>query len=297
MCKFTVCIPSYNRAHTIQRPLDSLVKQTFKDFEVVVVDDGSIDNTEEVVRLYESILNLHYIKQPNGGKHTALNKGIKCAKGELFIILDSDDQFVPTCLEEMVKIWDRYNDKEYYCGIMGKSMTNGKMIGRAFPNNLLFMSYIEYHFGKYAGWFLDCCECLRTDILKQYSWPENLNTKFIPENYVMDQIGLRYKLILTNEIFKNNVYEYDGITQNEENYIKKNIYGYLFNAISKIEIILPNAKKEELRPNAYKYMWYNYWKLVQLDYEKKGPRIKKISMLGYVMCLRFYIGYTIKRIL
>lgn len=297
MCKFTVCIPSYNRAHTIQKPLDSLVKQTFKDFEVVVIDDGSSDNTEEVVHQYESLLNLRYIKKVNGGKHTALNRGVACAKGELFVILDSDDQFVPTCLGKMAKLWDRCKDKDSFCGVMGKSMTNGKMIGRPFPEGLHSLSYVEYHYGNYAGWFLDCCECLRTDILKKYSWPENLETKFVPENYVMDQIGLKYKLLLTNEIFKNAVYEDDGITNNADDYVKKNICGYLFNAISKIEIILLKAKKAELKPTAGKYMWCYYWQLVKMDAEQKGPRIKHISLLGYAMWFRYNLVQIVKSIL
>lgn len=286
MCKFSICIPSYNRAHTIQKPLDSLVRQSFKDFEVLVIDDGSKDNTEEVVSHYKSILNLRYIKKENGGKHTALNKGIKCANGELFIILDSDDWLVDTCLEKMAQIWQRCQNKETYCGLMGKSMSNGRMIGCPFPETIKELSYVEYHYGKYAGMFLDCCESIRTDILKNYSWPENLDTKFIPENYVMDQIGLKFKLILTNEILMEKVYENDGITNNLHEFIKKNISGYLFNTISKIDIILPNAHKTEVNSFALRNLWYSYWQLVDIDIEKKGPRIKSISMIGYLMLIR-----------
>jgi glycosyltransferase involved in cell wall biosynthesis len=70
---FSICIPTYNRAHTISRTLDSLVRQSYKDFEALVIDDGSKDNTEEVVEKYIGILSIKYIKKNNGGKHTALN--------------------------------------------------------------------------------------------------------------------------------------------------------------------------------------------------------------------------------
>lgn len=296
MYKFTVCIPSYNRAHTIQKTLDSLVNQTLKDFEVLVVDDGSSDNTKDVVRPYELLLNLHYIYKTNGGKHTALNKGIENATGELFIILDSDDKLTSNCLENMYEKWKELENKEPYCGVMGKSIVNNKMLGSPFPTNLNTISYVEYHYGKYAGLFIDCCECLRTDILKQYSWPENLDTKFVPENFVMDQIGLKYKLLLTNDIYKEIVYENDGITNNKAEYTKSNICGYLFNAISKIELILPYAKETELTPHAGKYMWYYYWQLVQLDINKKGPRIRNVSLFGYVMLIRYKTSQIVKRI-
>ena len=70
---FSICIPSYNREHFISRALDSLVAQTFKDFEVIVVDDGSTDNTKDVAQFYQDKLDLKYIKKENGGKHSALN--------------------------------------------------------------------------------------------------------------------------------------------------------------------------------------------------------------------------------
>ena len=96
---FSICIPSYNRAYTLNRCLDSLISQTYKNFEVLFIDDGSTDNTEKIVNEYCNKLNIRYFKKTNGGKHTALNFGIKNAcNTELFMILDSDDWLKPEAL-------------------------------------------------------------------------------------------------------------------------------------------------------------------------------------------------------
>ena len=92
---FSICIPAYNRARTILRTLESVKKQSFDDYEVLIVDDGSTDDTKETVGSYlkENSLEdkfLYFFKE-NGGKHSALNLGIEKARGVFFMILDSDD--------------------------------------------------------------------------------------------------------------------------------------------------------------------------------------------------------------
>lgn len=290
--KFSVVIPSYNRAYTIRRPLDSLVRQSFKDFEVLVIDDGSVDDTEKVVRPYIGLLNLKYIKKENGGKHTALNKGISEAKGELFIILDSDDEFYDDTLEKMNGIWNSVADKSNICGIMCRCSENGKLIGAPFPEGMKQISYVEFHFGKNGGIYKDCCECVRMDLMKQYHWPENLPTRFVPENYVFDQIGLRYKLLCFNDIREKKVYyASDGITLNNDEFTKKNFAGYLFNIVSKVDDIVPYTKEISLRTKIG--IWEEYWNLIDKDVNNYGIRSKHITILGYLA----YLKRGIKRII
>ena len=290
--KFSVVIPSYNRAHTIKRPLDSLERQTFKDFEVLVVDDGSVDDTENVVKPYIDLLNLKYIKKENGGKHTALNRGISEAKGELFIILDSDDEFYDDTLEKMNDAWDSVADKSNICGIMCRCSENGKLIGAPFPEGMRQISYVAFHFGKYAGLFKDCCECVRMDLMKQYRWPENLPTRFVPENYVFDQIGLKYKLLCFNDIIAKKVYyASDGITLNNDEYVKKNFAGYLFNMVSKVDDIVPNTKEISLRAKIG--IWESYWNFIDKDVNCYGIRSKHITILGRLA----YLKRGIKRLI
>lgn len=296
--KFSVCIPTYNRAYIIEKPLKSLVNQSFKDFEVLVIDDGSTDNTEEVVRQYEGKLDLKYIKKPNGGKHTALNTSLDYAQGELWIILDSDDEFVETTLERMNEIWEDYKDDPTICGVIGRSTENGKLIGKPFDDGQKYISYVDFHFGRHAGQYLDCCECIKTCIINKYRWPENLKTKFVPENYVMDQIGLSYRLVIANEVFLKKIYnKQDGITLNAETYVKKNLHGYLFNAVSKVEDILPYAKPGEITSRAKISIWLNYWNLRKMDTSGEGPRIRRITFLGILTYFYFQFVPIAKKIL
>ena len=94
MVKVSVVIPTYNRASLLKRAIKSVLCQTYPDFEVIIVDDGSTDNTEEVIRSFDD-KRVKYIKlKKNKGYPVALNKGVKTAKGEYIGFLDSDDEWL-----------------------------------------------------------------------------------------------------------------------------------------------------------------------------------------------------------
>ena len=141
--KFTIFTPTYNRAYLLEELYDSLKSQTFKDFEWLVVDDGSLDDTRQIVEKFinEKILNISYYYKDNGGKQRAYNYALDKAKGELFICLDSDDKYVPNGLEIILKYWIK-NEKNSKIAGMGYISTypNGDIIGTKFPKNEM----IEY---------------------------------------------------------------------------------------------------------------------------------------------------------
>lgn len=106
MPKISVIIPTFNRAHLIAKAIESVLNQTITDFELIVVDDGSTDNTEEVVHSFTDP-RLRYLKQLNGGPSVARNAGIQAATGEFIAFLDSDDLFLPEKLSvQMAKVVD-----------------------------------------------------------------------------------------------------------------------------------------------------------------------------------------------
>lgn len=287
---FTICIPAYNRAHTLLRTLDSVKKQAFSSYEVLIVDDGSTDNTKEAVERYIAENGLgdtfFYYRKDNGGKHTALNFGIEKAKGQFFVILDSDDWLTDDALEKLHMHCKKLENDEKYCGVMGKSVdiANGQMIGDPFDLTNAESSYFEYHFIMPLTMHVnDCFEANKTEILKQYRFPEPPGVKFVPEAWLFDQIGVKYNLLLTNDVFRLVEYQADGMT-NDGQWKRKNAVGFLYHYVSRLENVLPRKKLPlSLKLKLFVIAWWRYWQCVKMDKEKKGPRVKRVTALGAIV--------------
>ena len=225
---FTVFTPTYNRAHTLRCVFDSLQQQTYNDFEWLIVDDGSTDNTADIIETWKSEARfpIHYIIQNNGGKHRAINKGIAAAKGELFLILDSDDRCIPEALERFHYHWNTipHELRDQFSAITALCMDkNGEIVGDKFPEDVFDSNSIltQDKYGiKGEKWGFQ-----RTDILKEYPFPEYDDEKFITENIVWDKISLKYKTRFINE--KLRIYEIlnDGLSASSIKLRAKNTNG------------------------------------------------------------------------
>jgi glycosyltransferase involved in cell wall biosynthesis len=185
----TVFTPTYNRENLIGRLYESLKTQTNKDFEWIVVDDGSTDKTEE---LFQTLLSgenefpIKYIKKGNGGKHTAINLGVQEAKGEMFIIVDSDDWLADNAVEIIINDYKTL-PKEGFAGLgYNRSYTNGEMIGRCHSKKFIDATSLER--GK-IGLQGDKAEVFFTDCLKKYPFPVFLGEKFVPEALVWGRMA------------------------------------------------------------------------------------------------------------
>lgn len=118
----SIIIPTYNNANTICRSVDSCINQTYGNIEIIVIDDGSTDNTKEVLSKYNSDERFKYIYQDNQERSTARNHGLDVAKGKYIQFLDSDDEIYPTKIEKQVNFLDA--NPEYflvYCGVEYKN--------------------------------------------------------------------------------------------------------------------------------------------------------------------------------
>ncbi|MBI5418329.1 glycosyltransferase family 2 protein [Candidatus Poribacteria bacterium] len=200
---FTVFTPTYNRAYTLHRVYGGLKKQTFHDFEWLIIDDGSTDNTREIVEKWQEKNDfvINYIYQKNQGKHIAFNKAVHNAKGKFFMPLDSDDSCVPEALERFKFHWDNIPEhkKELFTGVTSLTCDQyGKLIGNRFPKDTFDSDLLEmiYKF-KMKG---DKWPFHKTDILKNFLFTEKLNTKFIPEGIVWSRVGEKYKTRFINEV-------------------------------------------------------------------------------------------------
>jgi glycosyltransferase involved in cell wall biosynthesis len=209
----TVFTPTYNRAQLIKNLYDSLCAQTFKDFEWIIVDDGSTDDTQAKIALFiiESKIDIKYIKQQNKGKHFAINKGVSVAQGTLFFNVDSDDKLPPKSLETINYYHQQYKDKNNYGGVAGrKSYFDGRFVGSQDKINVTFTNAIKIRYKyKIKG---DLAEVFLTDVIKQYPFPEIENEKFCPEVVVWNRIAQKYNLAYFPESTYMCEYQTDGLT-------------------------------------------------------------------------------------
>src|SRR5690554_5941382 len=141
----TIFTPTYNRAKTLPRLYNSLKNQTNQNFEWVIVDDGSSDNTEELVSnwINEKNISITYYKQVNGGKHRAINKGLDLAKGELFFMVDSDDYLTKDSLETINTYNNTYSNENIIGFAFRRKYSDDVVIGSKFPQKAFISNHIE----------------------------------------------------------------------------------------------------------------------------------------------------------
>ena len=209
----TILTPAYNRADIIHKAYKSLLKQKNKDFEWLVIDDGSSDNTEEVIKKFikEDKINIRYYKKKNGGKHTAVNFGVKKAKGESIIILDSDDYLTPDATQKIKKYWDKYYSDDNICAISFlRSYPDKKVIGKTYEGNEIISDNISFKYNK--GLLGDMAEVYKTSILKKYPFPVFGNERFLSEAIVWNKLAFEYKTVYINEAIYICEYLEDGLS-------------------------------------------------------------------------------------
>ena len=210
----TVLTPTFNRARLLPRVYQSLVDQTEKNFEWIIVDDGSTDGTQELAESWISgnLFPIRYVWQENSGKHVAVNRGVRLARGELILIVDSDDWLVPNAVERIKHWWQSILEEERprYAGVARLcAFPSGKIVGTRFPQDILDSDSIEIRVRyKVKG---DKCEVWRKDVLAQFPFPEDLG-RFVTEALVWNRIAHHYKLRFVNEVWMIKDYQQEGLS-------------------------------------------------------------------------------------
>jgi len=191
----SVITPTYNRAHLLERLHTSLRQQTCKHFEWLLVDDGSTDGTEQLAQSLQSSgdVPMRYFKKSNGGKHTAVNRGVREAQGELVLILDSDDSLPPDALDTIWHYWQLVRGDASFGGVAGyMAHHDGTVIGHGCDADVIDCTTLEFRF-KHHGQG-DMAEAFRTAVLREFPFPEVQGERFCPEALVWNRIATRYRL-------------------------------------------------------------------------------------------------------
>ena len=215
----SILTPTYNRGKLLFPLYDSLKNLTFKDFEWLIVDDGSEDDTEQYAlswiahNIENAEFPIRYIKKSNGGKHTAINYGVKKANGELILILDSDDTLPEDSLATIAQYYEQckgYKDCAGVCGLMAHH--DGQLIGSGFPKDPMYESALQFRYAEKGNVTGDLLEVYKTSVMREFSFPEIENEKFCPESLVWNRIANKYKLFCFNKIVYYRDYLDGGLT-------------------------------------------------------------------------------------
>lgn len=239
----TVFTPAYNRAHTLARTYESLLRQDCKDFIWLVIDDGSNDNTAEIVRKWQANANgfeIRYIYKQNGGMHTAHNTAYENIDTELNVCIDSDDCMSQGAVRIILKKWEQVRDKGY-AGLIGldADMNTGKIIGTGFTAGMTETTLSDYYSHGGSG---DKKLIYRTDIIKKYPpYPVFEGEKYVALAYKYRLIDQDYKLAVLNEILCDVEYQADGSSMNMLNQYYRNPKGFAF--WRKVCMKYPESKK------------------------------------------------------
>ena len=239
----TIFTPAYNRAHTIDRTYQSLIRQTCKDFLWLIVDDGSTDGTKKLVEgwIRENKIPISYIYQENQGMHGAHNTAYKNITTELNTCIDSDDWMPHDAVEKIINAWKEHRH-ENYAGIIGLDQTaDGKLIGTNFPENLKETTLQGFY---EAGGQGDKKLVYRTDIIKQYpEYPLFKGERYVGLAYKYMLIDQDWKLITLNEPLVTVEYQLEGSSFSMYRQYWNNPKGFAF--FRKTEMICTKSLKRQ----------------------------------------------------
>lgn len=210
----TVFTPTYNRAYILGDLYHSLQRQTCMDFEWLIVDDGSADDTKTLVASWQGEENpfpIRYVYQENGGKCRAINRGLKEADGRLFFTVDSDDYLTDDAIEKVIR-WDGELPADgRFCGYAGNMGTAlGVTTNRLFPGDYLDGTALD-RYDRVDG---ERAFVFYTEIHRKYLYPEFPGEKFLTEAVTWDLMAHDgYKMRFYNDIIRIWEYKDDGLTQ------------------------------------------------------------------------------------
>jgi len=237
MKKITVFTPTYNRAYCLHQVYESLIRQSNQNFCWLIVDDGSNDNTKELVRCWnkDGKIEIIYIFQKNQGMHGAHNTAYANIETKLNICIDSDDFLPNDAIALILEKWEAVKEDDSIAGIVGLDADkNRNIIGTAIPKELKRCTLSGlYQNHRVKG---DKKLVYRTDIVKKYPpYPIFKGERFVPLDYLYLLIDQDYYLAPLNEVLIIVDYQLDGSTLNIFKQYRKNPRGFAFSRISRIQ--------------------------------------------------------------
>lgn len=283
----TVFTPTYNREHLLSRLYKSLCEQKFTDFEWLIIDDGSRDKTEEMVKRLindnQHQFKIRYIYKDNRGKHTAVNLGTHKAKGDLFFIVDSDDVLSNNALEVVADKWQKVKDNPKIAGVVGLDYdrNTNQVIGSGLPQDTILCNAMEIRYQHHVTG--DLKEVFRTSVLRQFPFPEIPEERFCPEQLCWFRIAQRFKLYYFNIPIYCVEYQSDGITSV---ITKARMKSPIASMMTYAELTTYDVPLKERIKAAINYWRFRFCKHTTTQFPHLTMLLNVFAPLGWLMHLR-----------
>jgi glycosyltransferase involved in cell wall biosynthesis len=233
----TIFTPTYNRGDLLERLYQSLIEQKCNDFEWLIIDDGSTDNTALIVEEFikERKINIRYIYKENGGKHTAHNLAVVNAYGDLFVCVDSDDQLAPNAIKAIMQSYNKLQDHD--CGFIAYKQDNaGKLLSTRLQSNEI-IHYGLFHYREKLNIVGEFTLIFKRDIIQKYLFPTFPNEHFIGECVLYDLLEIKgYTFCPLKEVIELCEYQNEGLSSDFCRLLKENPAGYCLYFMQRIDM-------------------------------------------------------------
>jgi len=285
---FTVFTATYNRARTLPAVFESLRKQTFQNFEWIIVDDGSTDHTSSLVAAWQrdTTLPIQYLQQSNSGKHVAYNRAGSRARGQLFLTVDSDDFCSVYALERFLSHWLAIptEERRQFSGVTCLCQDPaGRVIGERFPRDVIDSDAITMHY--WLGISGDKGGLHRTDVMREFPFPVIAGEKFLSEGIVWNRIAAKYKMRFVNEALITCEYRPDGLTAKSLRNRVRDCVGATMYYREALRLDVPFMVRARNAINVVRFGVHSKTPLTDVVRDAHGWLVLLLAPLGYLKAL------------
>lgn len=292
----SVVTPTYNRGNLLKKCFNSLLLQSNSDFEWIIIDDGSTDNTKDIVKSFsrDRKLNfdINYIYKENGGKHTALNTSYEHINGDYVVVLDSDDIFESFAIEKIELAWQKWkNNKEVgMITFLKAEKGNNSPICYVRNSNVPVYSYKEK---RICNTGRDCCDTFRKELFIKYKFPSFANEKFIGEGAVWQLLEFEAKTVYINEIIYRSEYLNGGLTKLGRKFFNSNPNGGMYTTNIGMDSRLSMVSRIK---NGILYSNYSKFAKVSFSRAYHDSQYKIIMLITYIPGFLVYLYWKSRKL-
>lgn len=280
----SIITPVFNREKLLHNCYQSLKKQTSNDFEWIIVDDGSTDDTLAVAESFKAPFEITVISKPNGGKHTALNASHPYIRGDYVLILDSDDTLIPSAVADVLDGWKEFEgNQDIGVVIFLRGSDEVRPLCKAYDEDEgKPVDISRYH--RECLISSDACEVIKTELFKKYPFPEFEGEKFVAEGALWTRVGFTHKCVYINKVIYICEYLEGGLTKSGKPMRIHNPNGGMY--VSNLGMYKNNFLKSRIK-NGLLYTCYGFFA------KKSIAEMWKQSDSKVLMCLCLPFGFAL----